>query len=327
MKILVLGGTVFLGPHVVSAALDRGHTVTLFNRGVHGRDMFPEVERVPGDRNTDLSALRGRRFDAVIDTSGYLPAQVRRAADTLAAGVDHYVFISSISAYAGFPPHTTFDERAAIAEGDEGYGANKARCEDVLEAAFPGRATRIRPGLIVGPRDPTDRFTYWPRRVAAGGRVLAPGRPDRPVQFLDVRSLAEWCVHVAEHRTAGVFNAVGPAARVTMRDVLDECRRALASDADFVWLSDAELLSAGVQPWTDLPLWIPEEDPDHGGMLLASNAAAITAGLAFRPLAETILETFEWDSREGAHAEALPIRVTPLDRAKEAELLGARRSD
>jgi 2'-hydroxyisoflavone reductase len=321
VKLLVLGGTVFLGPHVVSAALARGHAVTMFNRGVHNPDLFPEAERVRGDRNVDLSALGGRPFDAVIDTSGYAASQMRAAADVLERTVEHYLFISSISVYARFPPGVAFDEQAATLPGEEGYGASKARCEEVLGSRFGGRAALIRPGLVVGPRDPTDRFTYWPRRVAAGGRVLAPGRPERPVQFIDARDLAGWCVQLAERRVGGVFNAVGPSGPLTMGGLLDECARVLGSRAEFVWMSDAELLAADVQPWTELPLWIPESDPDHGGMLLASNSRAVGAGLTFRPIAETIRDTFEWDRREGAQQAALPIRVTPIDREKEMRLL------
>jgi 2'-hydroxyisoflavone reductase len=324
VRLLVLGGTLFLGPHVVSAALARGHSVTMFNRGVHNPDLFPEVERVRGDRNVDLSALAGRPFDAVIDTSGYTPAHIRAAADVLESSVGHYVFISSISVYDHFPPGTRFDEDTAMAAGDEGYGASKARAEEVVDTRFSQRSSRIRPGLIVGPRDPTDRFTYWPRRVAAGGRVLAPGRPERPVQYVDVRDLAEWCVRVAEQRTAGAFNAVGPSAPLTMGGLLNECRRVLGSDAEFVWVRDGDLLASGVQPWTELPLWIPEDDPDHGGMLLASNARAVTAGLTFRPIADTIRDTFEWDRREGADAPVLPIRVKTMERTKERELLAGR---
>jgi 2'-hydroxyisoflavone reductase len=324
VKLLVLGGTLFLGPHVVSAALARGHTVTMFNRGVHNPDLFPDVERVRGDRNVDLSLLRERLFDAVIDTSGYTAGQVRAVADVLDHSVGHYVFISSISVYERFRPGTTFDEETALTPGDEGYGANKARAEEVLESRFTRRLARIRPGLIVGPRDPTDRFTYWPRRVAAGGRVLAPGRAERPVQFIDVRDLAEWCVRVAEQRIAGAFHAVGPTGPVTMGGLLGECRTVLASDAEFVWVPESELLASGVQPWTELPLWIPEDDPDHGGMLLASNDRAVSAGLTFRAIAETIRDTFEWDRREGSDAPVLPIGARTMERTKEGALLAGR---
>jgi 2'-hydroxyisoflavone reductase len=323
MKILILGGTVFLGRHVAETALARGHNVTLFNRGRHNSHLFPEAEKLRGDRDTDLAALRDRRFDAVIDTSGYRPEQVRAAAEALRQ-VDHYTFVSSISVYRRFPPGPSFDERAPVAEGTEGYGPLKARAEDALETALPGRVAHVRPGLIVGPHDPTDRFTYWPRRVAHGGDVLAPGRQERPIQFVDVRDLADWCVRLSEERVVGVFNAVGPGSTLTMGELLEECRTVTGSDARFTWLSDEELAAAGVEPWTELPLWIPEKDSDFGGLLLADNRRAVATGLTFRPLADTIRATLEWDRQEGGLLGKSPIRVTPITREREAELLTRR---
>jgi 2'-hydroxyisoflavone reductase len=324
MKILVLGGTIFLGRYIVEAALARGHHVTVFNRGQHNPHLFPEVEKLRGDRDGDLAALRGRSFDAVVDPSGYRPEQVHAAAETLGEAIRHYTFISSISVYRQFPPGRPFDEDTPLAEGSDGYGPLKGRAEEALEAELPGRVTCVRPGLIVGPHDPTDRFTYWPRRVARGGRVLAPGRPERPIQFVDVRDLAEWCVRLGEMRRVGVFNAVGPETTLTMRQLLDECRTVARSDARFTWVPDDELAAAGVKPWTELPLWIPERDPGFGGMLLANNARAVAAGLTFRPAAATIQATLEWDHAEGASPSKSPIRVTPLAREREAELLALR---
>jgi 2'-hydroxyisoflavone reductase len=218
VKILVLGGTVFLGRHIVEAAFARGHVVTLFNRGRHNPDLFTEAERLCGDRNGDLSALRGRRFDAVIDTSGFRPEQMVATTEALAGAIEHYTFVSTISVYRDFAPGSMFNEAAPIAEGNEGYGPLKARCEEVLERALPGHLVCVRPGLIVGPHDPTDRFTYWPRRVARGGSVVAPGRPERPVQFIDARDVAEWCVRLAE-------DAVGPASTMTMKQLLESHAR------------------------------------------------------------------------------------------------------
>ena len=321
MRILVLGGTLFLGRHVVDVALARGHDVVLFNRGRRNPHLFPEIEKLRGDRDGDLAALRGHRFDAVIDPSGYRPEQIRAVADVLGGAIAHYTFISSISVYREFAPHRSFDEDAPRAEGDQGYGALKARCEDALEATMPGRVARVRPGLIVGPHDPTDRFTYWPRRVARGGKVLAPGRPKRPVQVVDVRDLAEWCVRLAEYSCVGVFNAVGPASPLTMGSVLEECAAVTESPARLTWVPDDDLLAAGVKPWSELPLWIPESDARVGGMLLADNRRAVAAGLTFRPLVETIRATVEWDRREGAAGHDLPIRVTPISPEREAELL------
>ncbi len=321
MRILVLGGTLFLGRHVVEVALARGHDVVLFNRGKRNPHLFPQLEKLRGDRDGDLAALRGRRFDVVVDPSGYRPEQMRAVTRVLSEAVAHYSFISSISVYREFPPHRSFDESAPLAEGNQVYGALKARCEEVLEEMLPGRVARVRPGLIVGPDDPTDRFTYWPRRVGRGGTVLAPGRTERPVQLIDVRDLAEWCLRLAEDHRVGVFNAVGPRSTLTMGQLLEHCAAVTESRARFIWVPDQELLSAGVRPWTELPLWIPESDSRVGGMLLADNRRAVVAGLTFRPLADTIRATFEWDRREGAAGQDLPIRVTPIAPEREAQLL------
>jgi 2'-hydroxyisoflavone reductase len=320
MTILVLGGTVFLGRHIVDAAVARGHQVVLFNRGKHNADLFPDLEKLRGDRNGDVSALRGRSFDAVIDTSGYTPAQVRAIVDAPGTGIGHYLFISSLSVYASCPPGVRYAEDAPRADGNEGYGALKARSEDALAAAIPDRLVCVRPGLIVGPHDPTDRFTYWPRRVAQGGRVLAPGRRDRPVQFIDARDLAEWCVQLSERRQTGTFNAIGPEPALTMEQMLTACRAVAQNDAQLVWLPDEELRAAGVSPWSELPLWIPEDDPVYGGMLLADNRRAVAAGLTFRPAEETAKATLDWDASAGA-PEPTPIRVTTLTREREAEIL------
>ena len=264
MDILILGGTVFLGRHLVEAALAHGHTVTLFNRGQHNPDLFPQVERLRGDRGGDLSAIEGRHWDAVIDTSGYLPRAVRASAELLAPNVDHYTFISSISVY-GDPSHPNVDEDAPVATMDdptneniaENYGALKALCEQAAEAAMPGRVLHIRPGLIVGPHDQSDRFTYWVQRVARGGEVLAPGDPDAPVQIIDVRDLAEWTIRMVEQGKTGIFNATGPAEPLTMRRCLRQPRQASDSDASFIWLDDDFLVQQGAGPWIEIPLWLP----------------------------------------------------------------------
>lgn len=311
-----------MGRHYVAAALARGHSVTLFNRGRRGPELFPEAERLRGDRDGDLAALHGREFDAVFDPSAYKPEQVQALLAALGGRVGHYTFISSISAYGTFPPGRAYDEETPLAAGNEGYGPLKARCEEALEEALPGRAAVVRPGLIVGPHDPTDRFTYWPRRIAEGGAVLAPGRPERPVQFIDARDLAEWCVRLAEEGRAGRFNAAGPAATLTMGAFLDSCRAELGSNARLRWAPDEKLLAAGVTPWTELPLWVPATDPGHGGVMLCDNRRALAAGLTFRPAADTIRATFEWDRAEPRPLESSPIRVAPLTREREADLLG-----
>ena len=300
MKILVLGGTVFLGRHVVNAALAAGCEVTLLNRGTHDVRFAQPVEQLRGDRDGDLSALHGRRFDAAVDCCGYTPAQLKHTAQVLNGQVDHYVFVSTISVYAGFPPGCGYDETAPVTPATEGYGGAKARAEEVVQTEFSGRVTVLRPGLIVGPHDPTGRFTYWPLRLARGGTVLAPGRPARPVQCIDVRDLAAWCVHLAAQRKQGVFHGVGPCG--TMADLLQACQQAAGGDARWVWCDDASLLAAHVAPWTGLPLWIPEADPDAGGMLLASDRRAVLAGLTTRPWVETARDTLAWALEAGSSA-------------------------
>ncbi|WP_431259779.1 NAD-dependent epimerase/dehydratase family protein [Roseateles chitinivorans] len=320
MRLLILGGTVFLGRHVITAALARGHTVAMLNRGRHGAGLFPEVERLIGDRDGDMSALRGRTFDAVIDCTAFNPAQVERTVAALDTGAPHVVLVSSISAYGVFPPHRVFDESTPLAEGSEGYGPLKARAEEALANALPDRHAVVRPGLIVGPHDPTGRFTYWPTRVARGGEILAPGRPERPVQVIDVRDLAAFCLKLAESRATGAFNAVGP--RLTMKALLEACAKAAPdSDARFTWKPDAMLLVLGVAPWTGLPLWLPEEDPAFGGMLLGDASRAVAAGLTTRPIQDTVTDTLAWaDSPREADWDA-GKQVATLAPAREAEIL------
>lgn len=307
MKVLILGGTVFLGRHLVDAALARGHSVTVFHRGHHLADLPPQVERLRGDRTKgELAALRDRRWDAAIDTSGDLPRSVRASAELLASAVDHYTFVSSISVYhdasvigidEGAPLAELADADTDAEEESAGtYGAHKALCERAAEAAMPGRVLHVRPGLIAGPYDPTDRFTYWPRRVARGGEVLAPGRPERAVQFIDARDLAGWIVRMVETRRAGVFNATGPERPLPMRAVLETCQATSGSDATLTWVPDEILLAEQIQPWTELPLWIPESRATHRGFMAVNCARAVGAGLAFRPLAETVRDTLAWDA-------------------------------
>ncbi len=302
MDLLILGGTRFLGRHLVEAALDRDHRVTVFNRGKSGAGLFPRVEELRGDRGGDLSALLGRHWDAAIDTSGYLPRDVRASAGLLADSVDHYTFVSSISVYSDFG-RRGFDEDAPLLEppdpepGEldwELYGALKVGCERAAEAAMPGRTLVVRPGMIVGPHDYTDRFLYWCRRVADGGEVLAPGDPDRPVQLIDARDLAGWTVGMAEDRRAGVYNATGPDHELTMGGMLEGMRDATGSDARFIWMPEKFLLDAGVEPWTELPFWMPEA---LAGILSVDVGKAVGAGLAFRPLAEIVRDALAWDAR------------------------------
>ncbi len=327
MKLLILGGTVFLGRHLVEAALARGHEVVLFTRGQHNADLFPQVEKLRGDRDGGLAVLQGRRWDAAIDTSGYVPRLVRASAELLAAQVEHYTFISSISVYAdvskpgldeGTPVGKLEDETTEEYNG-EAYGPLKALCEQAAEAAMPGRVLVIRPGLIVGPHDPTNRFTYWPHRVAQGGDMLAPGRPERVVQFIDARDLAEWTLRMVEARQTGIYHATGPDYALTMQQVLEACKAVSSSDAHFIWVSDEQLLEAKAGPWMEVPLWIPENDPETVGFMRVNCGKAIAAGLTFRPLAETVRDTLAWDATLAPDAE----RKAGMKREREAELLQA----
>jgi 2'-hydroxyisoflavone reductase len=311
MKLLILGGTVFLGRHLVAAATARGHELTLFNRGTRALEL-PGIRQLHGEREGDLGMLAGERWDAVIDTSGYLPQDVRRSAQMLAATVSHYTLISSISAYAGFS-EPGMEETAALAvlpEGagekrdSEAYGALKARCEQEVESAMPGKALIIRPGLIVGPFDPTDRFTYWPERLARGGEVLAPGRRERPVQFIDARDLADWIIRMVEARQTGTFNATGPERELGMETLLQQANTALGSAAVLTWVDDAFLQEQEAGAWMELPLWIPEDD-EMDGFLRVSNAKAVAAGLHFRPVADTVAATQAWNqTREATDRQA-----------------------
>jgi 2'-hydroxyisoflavone reductase len=300
--ILMLGGTGFLGPQTVEAAIRRGHKVTLFNRGKTRPGLFPDLEKLQGDREkADLKALEGRKWDAVVDTSANVPRWVKQVAAVLGTNVGHYIYVSSISAYADLSKPGT-DETAPVATIDDSttekidgrtYGALKGLSEKAAETAMPGKVAVVRPGLIVGPEDPTDRFTYWPVRVARGGEVLAPGSPDDPIQLIDVRDLGEFLVRLIEDRTTGVFNALGPDRALTMGRTLEVCKQAARSDATFTWI-DAEFLEKqSVQPWSDMPAWVPSGG-ETAGFAKVSNARAIKAGLSFRPIADTALATLEW---------------------------------
>jgi 2'-hydroxyisoflavone reductase len=321
MRLLVLGGTKFLGRAVVDEALARRYEVTLFNRGQTNPELFPRAEKLRGDRSEDLAALRGRDWDAVIDPSGYVPADVRASAEALADAVEHYLFVSSISVYADVSGAN--DEESPLAElGDlpadrlledyANYGALKALCEAAVAEVFAERYANVRPGLIVGAHDPTGRFTYWPHRVARGGEVLAPAPPERKVQFVDVRDLASWLLDLCERRVTGTLNATHPGR--PWGEVLETCREVAGSDASFVWVPEAVLLEHEVGQWMELPLWIADEDAL--GMHLADVSRALEAGLVFRPLPETVRETLDL---------ARPVDGVGLAPEREAELLRARR--
>ena len=320
MKLLILGGTRFLGRHLVTAALARDHEVTLFNRGNYPEGVPSGVETIRGNRHSDLAKLKGRRWDAVVDTSGMLPRTVRAAADVLLGAVDRYVFISSQNVYPDVsvpgvdetaPIATLTNEQlqeaneidssgqASAANYGKLYGGLKALCEQAAEEVMPGRVLRVRPGLIVGPYDYTDRFTYWVMRVARGGEVLAPSRPDYCVQFIDARDLSEWIVNMIERKEAGVYNANGRPGALTMRNVLDECRAVSHSDASFTWASEEFLIKEGVAAWTQLPLWLPEDAAPHlKGFMFVNCDKAFRAGLNVRSVTETIRDTLSWAQKD-----------------------------
>jgi 2'-hydroxyisoflavone reductase len=321
VRLLILGGTKFLGRAAAENALHRGHEVTLFNRGQTNAGLFPEAEHLHGDRDGGLGALEGREWDAVIDPSGYVPRVVRASAELLRDAVGHYVFVSSISVYRDFS-RAHFDESAprivlddpSVEEVMEHYGGLKALCEDVVAEVFGERSANVHAGLIVGPNDPTDRFTYWPARVARGGEVLAPGRPERPVEFVDARDLGAWLITVAEQRTAGAFNATRDG--LTMAEVLETCGAVSGSDASFTWVDEPFLLEREVGQWMELPLWIAESDPEWAHMQEADVSRALAAGLTFRPLSETVRDTLAWaQSKDGSNEDV------GLDPERERELL------
>ncbi len=331
LDLLILGGTGFLGPHVVQAALARGHRMTLFNRGVTNSHLFPDLEKLKGNRDPEvdegLSALEGRYWDGVIDTSAYVPRLARASAEVLADQVEHYVFVSTISVYAGFStlgmdegaPVGTLDDPAVEEVGGTTYGPLKALCEAAIEEAMPGRAAHVRPGLIVGPRDQTDRFTYWPMRVARGGEVLAPPARD-PVQFIDVRDLAEWILDVLERRIAGVYNATGPASPMSVEELLYGCKAVTGGDARFVWTPADFLEEEQVRAWSDLPVWIPSEGAMRG-LTSIDCAKAIAQGLSFRPLADTVRATLDWI--QGEPQERRQVLSAGLSPERELKALAA----
>ena len=330
MRLLILGGSLFLGRHLVEAALDRGHAVTTFTRGRTPGIDDARVEAIHGDRDGDLGALRGREWDAVVDTSGYLPRVVSQSLDVLADSVGHHVFVSSISVYADLSGRVHEDSPLAVLDDpasedlQQHYGALKVACERLVLERVGSRALISRPGLIVGPHDPTGRYTYWVERVAEGGEVLAPGDPDRRVQLVDGRDLAAWTVEAAERRLAGVFNATGPEPPPTMRELLESIAAGTGGDASLTWVDDAFLLEQDVGEWSELPLWIAS--PELRGLLDADVSAAVREGLRFRALADTARDTLAWTrARRGPAPDKPGVQLPPagLARKRERELLEA----
>jgi 2'-hydroxyisoflavone reductase len=331
-KILILGGTGFLGPAFVTAAQARGHELTLFNRGKTRPELFPNLEKLQGDRDPNkgegLKALEGRKFDAVLDTSGYYPRMVRASAELLAPNVGQYIFISSVSAYAKNDTPGA-DESAATAtladpnvetmgKNYENYGGLKRACEEAAEKALPGRVANVRPGYIVGPEDRTDRYVYFPLRFERGGEMLAPGSPSDPLQIIDVRDLAEWLVLLVERNTTGIFNAVGPEKPWTMGEMFAACKEVTGKDTKLTWVPGDFLLKNGEDGEGALPIWAPPLGA-YAGMHLRSNARAVQTGLKFRSPVLTTRDALAWfknlpEERQGK------VRAG-LSPEREAELL------
>jgi nucleoside-diphosphate-sugar epimerase len=333
LRILILGGTGFTGPFQVRYALARGHKVTTFNRGkTHPNELPPDVEQLVGDRNGKLDALKGRQWDVVIDNPTSVPVWVRDAAQILKGNVDRYIFISTISVYADTSkpgmdensPLAAYHGKDAMKETRENiiaskfalYGPLKALSEAEAEKWFPGKALIIRPGLIVGPRDETDRFTYWPVRIDRGGEVLAPGTPADPVQFIDARDLAEWTIRMAENEETGIYNATGPAEKLGIGGMLEAIKAANHSKANFTWVSAEFLENRKVSPWSDLPVWIPPIGEDAGAAQI-SNKRAIAKGLTFRSLAETARDTLAWFKSQPPERQAKLRAGLTAEREKE----------
>ncbi len=316
MKILVIGGTRFVGRHFVAAALERGHQMTLFNRGQSNDDLFPNVEHLHGDRDGNLDALADGQWDAVVDTCGYVPRIVQQSAELLKDAVKRYLFISTISVYddpieRGADENTHLrsleDETVEEITGDS-YGGLKVLCEQVVEAVYGDRALIVRPGMIVGPYDPTDRYTYWDVRIARGGELLVPGEADRPVQMIDARDLGVWMLHLLENDTSGIFNATGPEIPLTWGEWIEAFRSASSSKSAFTWVSDAFVQQHEVTG-ADLPFWLPAE---YANIFAISVKRAVDAGLTFRPPVETARDTLAWKGESELKAGLKPEREAEL---------------
>jgi 2'-hydroxyisoflavone reductase len=336
LRILILGGTGFTGPFQVKYALERGHKVTVFNRGkTHPGELPKEVEQLIGDRNGQLDALKNRKWDVAIDNPTSVPVWVRDAGQILNGNVDRYVFISTISVY-GDTSKGNIDETAPLAKytGADAmkesretivaskfqlYGPLKALAEQEAEKWFPKQTLIVRPGLIVGPRDETDRFTYWPVRIDRGGEVLAPGAPSDPVQFIDGRDLAEWVIRMVEQRETGTYNATGPDKTLGVGGMLDGIKTANHSNATFTWVNADFLEAQKVTPWGDMPVWVPPRG-EEGGMGRINIQRALAMGLKFRPLEVTARDTLAWFKAQPPERQKLKAGITP---EREAEVLAA----
>ncbi|MGV3265345.1 SDR family oxidoreductase [Cytobacillus pseudoceanisediminis] len=339
MKVLILGGTRFLGKAMVEEGLKRGYEITLFNRGNY-KEAFSEVEQLIGDRDGDVSQLENRKWDVVVDTCGFAPHQINKVAAVLGNSIEHYTYISSISVYKDWIPLNIAEEyhlqsmppdrlKNVLKDVEEGkispyehYGTLKVLCEAEAEKYWPGRVLHIRAGQLVGPFDYTDRLPYWVQRVAEGGNIVVPGRPDRPIQLIDVKDIATWAFDMMKKRKAGTFNVTGPDYELTMEELLNTCKAITNSDGQFVWVDEQFLLDHQIQPWTEMPLWIPESFPLEGETqpwkMCISVKKALDSGLSFSPLEETIHDVYQWEkARQDSKLK------TGISREKEQELLNS----
>lgn len=325
MKILIIGGTKFLGRHLLDAAQKNNHEVTLFNRGKYSREEFKNVEQIHGDRHSDLENLRGKSWDAVIDTCGYLPQTVRKSAEFLADKVNQYVFISSGSVYPETPEPNYGETTATAKLSDEelekfenfdlnqelngmvlgeNYGALKKLCEEEAENAMPNRVLNVRAGMIVGAFDWTDRFAYWVMRVESGGEIFAPGKPENFVQLIDARDLSEWIIKMVEENVTGIFNVTSKSLDLTFGKMLEEVKTATGSDAEFVWADEKFLTENNVAPWSEMPFYLPESDENLRNFLTMNVDKALAKGLKLRPLRETILDVLNWREKQDFELKA-----------------------
>lgn len=325
MRILVLGGTIFLGRHIVKRALQEGHEVTIFHRGNHGKNLFPKIQKIYGDRRKDLKKIPSQYWDAVIDTSGYFPEDVEKSIAELRDDAERYVFISSASVYRDFKKEG-IDENYPLLElkddhnfqvTNENYGALKALCEEKVRNHYPRRHLIVRAGLIVGPHDPSDRFSYWPYRIKKGGNFIAPGSPENEVQFIDVRDLAEWILYSLENGISGTYNTNGFEETLTMDDFLHKCIETLNHNAVPVWMNDEFLMKEKIMPFAELPLWLPKTEFTKGFNKISS-AKAYKNGLKLRPVEATIEDTYRWLESEVIDKRSL---VAGLHQVKEDRLL------
>jgi len=320
MNLLVIGGTIFLGRHLVRTALAAGYKVTTFNRGTYNLPEQNNVEQIHGDRTRDLQLLEGRHWDAVIDTCGMEASSVESSVEFFSRSTAKYVFISSISAFHNFRElNMTEKAEARILRVDQqqDYGSQKARCEQIVSERFAKNALLIRPGLIVGPYDATDRFTYWPQRISSGGEILAPGQENRHIQFIDVRDLSEWVIRIIASGKSGLFNATGPGFVYTMQQFLHDCISVCGVESKLTWMPDEKLKQAEVKPWTELPLWIPESDTEYRGFMEIDCSKAQNTGLSYRSPSQTIQDTLQWYRSVAAGREL----KAGLSAEKERELL------